>query len=311
MMSSGFIKRIINNTPYLAWLDDELNLSIVRDACPHRNYPLSSGHVKNGLLTCAYHGHQYSSSGEIQRIPGLDTCPKFRLKKYNYKIVSDLIFIQLNSDRDFPSFHFLNDYLTTQLEFKINAVPFNIIENTLDPFHVPFVHKPFVTNRLGKMVHLICKKVKNSFETLNINEGKQTGLFSQIFGSEDDIGYERYIHPGILQLEYKRSNTPLMLINTFLIPENEQITRVFLNVQYKPLPFKLGRVLKPFLNLYIKLITIQDIKILETQAENLKDLNLNTFANSEADYALSPLIEIIETNGNATEETFEINFKLP
>jgi nitrite reductase/ring-hydroxylating ferredoxin subunit len=45
------------------------------DACPHRTAALSEGRVRNGTLTCLYHGWQFSGrqDGNCVRIPHLET----------------------------------------------------------------------------------------------------------------------------------------------------------------------------------------------------------------------------------------------
>lgn len=53
------------------------------DACAHRQYPLSSGRVTDGVIRCGYHGFEYDASGVCQRVPGQDTIPaKARVTSY-------------------------------------------------------------------------------------------------------------------------------------------------------------------------------------------------------------------------------------
>ena len=40
------------------------------DRCPHRNYPLSDGRLRNGLLECPYHGWGFAADGACALVPG-------------------------------------------------------------------------------------------------------------------------------------------------------------------------------------------------------------------------------------------------
>src|SRR5215467_12434060 len=42
-----------------------------KDLCIHRGVPLSLGSIKDGRLTCAYHGWQYDRTGGCVHIPAL------------------------------------------------------------------------------------------------------------------------------------------------------------------------------------------------------------------------------------------------
>src|SRR5688500_7680554 len=51
------------------WRDAAGKPHLQADLCPHRNAPLSQGFVKDGLLTCAYHGVQIDGAGCIAGVP--------------------------------------------------------------------------------------------------------------------------------------------------------------------------------------------------------------------------------------------------
>lgn len=39
----------------------EHGVSVYRDRCPHQGYPLSQGELKDGVITCALHRHQFAA----------------------------------------------------------------------------------------------------------------------------------------------------------------------------------------------------------------------------------------------------------
>ncbi len=56
-------------TDYVLWRGTEGQLVATPDRCPHREAPLSLGEVKDGMLTCAYHGWGFSDGGRCVSIP--------------------------------------------------------------------------------------------------------------------------------------------------------------------------------------------------------------------------------------------------
>ena len=48
---------------------DDGKVSALEDFCPHRGAPLSLGFVKNGQLTCGYHGLQVKADGNVAAMP--------------------------------------------------------------------------------------------------------------------------------------------------------------------------------------------------------------------------------------------------
>ena len=54
---------------YVVWRAADGTLVGAPDRCPHREAPLSIGEVKDGILTCAYHGWSFGSAGTCVGIP--------------------------------------------------------------------------------------------------------------------------------------------------------------------------------------------------------------------------------------------------
>ena len=129
------------------------------DACPHRLAPLSEGRVdrEKGLLECSYHGWAFDSAGNCQRIPQVDAAVEESAKKsgrcnlqsYPVQVEKNVLWAWL-----WPE-----DCLTVagipeaHPETMVAGVPDNpttytrdlpygwdtLLENLVDPSHVPFV----------------------------------------------------------------------------------------------------------------------------------------------------------------------------
>src|SRR3954469_16283070 len=62
------------DTPLVAFRGTDGRAGVFVDRCPHRNYPLSQGHVTAaGTLECGYHGWRFDTAGRCVAVPGLAT----------------------------------------------------------------------------------------------------------------------------------------------------------------------------------------------------------------------------------------------
>jgi len=59
--------------PLVIYRDVKGELVALADVCPHRSAPLSMGKVRNGKLSCMYHGWQFGAKGACVDIPTLHT----------------------------------------------------------------------------------------------------------------------------------------------------------------------------------------------------------------------------------------------
>ena len=135
------------------------------DRCPHRLAPLSEGRIdESGNLMCSYHGWEFDTKGECQRIPQADN-PELIVEKsqnlcatvYPSRLENDLLWVWM--DADTPD---LADKTDLPLSSKIDASKGyvwssmvrdleydwqTLIENVADPSHVPFAHHGIQGNR--------------------------------------------------------------------------------------------------------------------------------------------------------------------
>lgn len=136
------------------------------DQCPHRLAPLSEGHIyeKTGNLMCAYHGWQFDQTGICTHVPQAEN-PEliaknqadFCLKAFPCKQVNQLLWVW--ADRQTPE---LAENTPLPLSPMIDAnqgfvwtnyvrdLAYDwqtLIENLVDPSHVPFAHHGIQGNR--------------------------------------------------------------------------------------------------------------------------------------------------------------------
>ena len=57
------------NEDFVIWRESNGGLIAAPERCPHRQAPLSHGHLENGCLVCPYHGWTFSEFGKCVNIP--------------------------------------------------------------------------------------------------------------------------------------------------------------------------------------------------------------------------------------------------
>ena len=57
------------------WRNENGEINVVEDRCPHRGARLSKGRVHRGRITCSYHGVQLNGEGVITETPATPDCP--------------------------------------------------------------------------------------------------------------------------------------------------------------------------------------------------------------------------------------------
>lgn len=133
-----------------------------RDRCPHRLVPLSQGRLNaQGLLECPYHGWSFSGNGDCEHIPqqveGSEgaTSPRACATTFKTAVAQGLLFVYPglpeNADRvTVPIIETMEESpedwtcLNTFRDVPYDA--FTLLENVIDPSHVPYTHH----NTVGK-----------------------------------------------------------------------------------------------------------------------------------------------------------------
>jgi vanillate O-demethylase monooxygenase subunit len=123
------------------------------DRCPHRFAPLSLGRVVGDQIQCGYHGLCFDRDGACVRVPGQDSVPRARARKYPLVERHGFAWIWLGdverADPDhIPDFHWMDDPAWAVAEgyhhFDANYQFVN--DNLLDLSHESFVHEETIGN---------------------------------------------------------------------------------------------------------------------------------------------------------------------
>ncbi len=132
------------------------------DRCPHRLVPLSEGRVnEQGHLECPYHGWAFAGDGQCVNLPQADANCKLSAERscavsLPAKVVQDMLFVYAgdptHADRvPVPLIEPLAAnpegwvVIDTFRDLPYDAL--TLLENVLDPSHVPYTHHKTVGNR--------------------------------------------------------------------------------------------------------------------------------------------------------------------
>ena len=132
--------------------DDNGQLGLLGEHCPHRGASLEYGDIEDGGLRCPYHGWLFSVHGHCLEMPAEPKDSKFcqKVKQLSYPVreLGGLIFAYLGPDGDNPPA--LPQYAPLldrggqrQVEPMRHADYnwFNFFENSADPAHVCVLHR--------------------------------------------------------------------------------------------------------------------------------------------------------------------------
>jgi len=133
----------------------------VQDICPHRSAPLSVGRIVNGVLECKYHGWQFEEEGKCTFIPSApDEKPKScnHASSFPVKEIYDAIWVYIGDpvgaeqlEKKFPHqfFRYMNSsgWATNFGQRDLHIDHGLMVENLLDPSHLPFTHEGTLAKR--------------------------------------------------------------------------------------------------------------------------------------------------------------------
>lgn len=268
------------------------------DRCPHRNVPLTTGAVVGAELQCGYHGWRFDRTGECTRVPGLCGEAAHRGRRVPSFATAErdgFVWVYATPDvepaREPYAFPHLGEagwhavYDVVEADATVHAVA----ENALDVPHTAFLHGGLFRNDSDdrQTIEVVVRRWHDRIEAQYIGEARPEGLVGRILapGGGEVEHYDRFILPGITEVEYKLSDRSHMVVSSALTPIRDFHTRLFTVVSFKlPLPAWLVKlVVKPI----ARRIFGQDKAMLALQRQSIERFGGERFVSTELD-ALGP-----------------------
>lgn len=166
--ASGPMSTSLLGDPLVLWRDLSGNAYCAADKCPHRSAPLSLGKVNGdtGHMECIYHGWQIDGSGKVVEIPAIleDKSIPSNAKVQVYPLYEQdgVVYVWPGSAEEASEGEKPPRDLTDSgvpladpsSGFVLSAVCLDLpidhalmVENLLDPAHVPFTHEGTIGSR--------------------------------------------------------------------------------------------------------------------------------------------------------------------
>ncbi len=265
----------------------------LQDRCPHRNFKLSEGYVKDGLLQCPYHGWVFNKDAEVVAIPSESKDFKFRKSRcataYEVLEQDDFIYVRLEKhpDMDRPPLampHYKEKTYKTVRLFNVfkNDVT-NCAENYVDVPHTVFVHDKIFRVSRDECVDATVTRKDGVVCVDYRNETDNMGWFSFLLNpKKEPIIHRDYFHtPNVTSVEYILAPGRSFYITSHCTPVNDQLTHVYTDLTYQFGPV-LNAIAGPMVKYQGQSVIDQDIKVLDTQMEVIQKYGVK-FSHSTAD----------------------------
>ena len=272
------IKRILAGVPIVIWRSAK-DILAAKDRCPHRNYPLSEGTIKDGNLICPYHGWEFSKEHVCSNIPGScaqGSFDKYKLEKIEVRILFDAIFVcfrpivQSNEEiiATLPPIPNNENFDFFWWEIKPSkARVYDALDNVLDPFHTNFIHDGFIrTSKKRQKVSQIIETRENSF-TVTYIQNADYGWMSKALEGARTKSTGTYYPPISFQGRWEGPKGLNLCVTIWFVPESDGFVRSIIR-------FSMAKHRGPkwFKETMIRLFLI---KVIEQDADALSQLSKN------------------------------------
>jgi len=219
------------------WWDYNANTwRVFDDQCPHRLARLSEGRIdEDGLLECPYHGWAFSGSGDCERIPQqvngrtAEASPRACVASLPISIQQGLLFVYPGQTEraaltPVPIVEAIEESPDDWIILDgFRDLPYDVLtllENVLDPSHLPYTHHRSVGNRsnAGPVELEVIKSGKQGFEGI-WEEGPRQGKL----GKQTTT----FIAPGLMWHDLTSSQFGRTLTVVYATPIRKGECRIF------------------------------------------------------------------------------------
>jgi phenylpropionate dioxygenase-like ring-hydroxylating dioxygenase large terminal subunit len=240
-ITPALTERWICGVPLVFFRDRDGRAVALDGTCPHRQYPLALGRLKDDVIECGYHGVAFGSDGRCVRVPGAEH-PQAAMRVRDYPLVErgGLIWIWPGDAERADPAKIVDWWLTdpgwvSVHDTKIvNARQSLVIDNLMDLTHEASLHATTLGNPAVIETPLITQTLDDCVRASRMMlDVPPPGLFAQMgLSGTIDRGQIAEFHPPglcltIVTAKPRQENTPTLRWTVLhaLTPETEDRTR--------------------------------------------------------------------------------------
>ena len=281
----------IHGEPFTIYKNNNEEIIIIYDKCPHQGASLAAGKIKDNCLVCPYHSFEFED-GNFCRIP---KSKKFisnkSVPRLETKIVDDIIYVKpykdLNNkeldvlkdirieipDPYLPPEHFDKNFRKISGEKTLNLNNEIITENILDMLHISTVHS------FGNIDFPLPYNIK--FENIDYFSGRtifqyKSGNYSisKQYAGEVVVHNEYYLPGTTITRVIAGSSIKVVMTTILPVSENKSVLywSVYRNFWNDYLPELCDMIIEFFMEKTLK----EDVNILEKVYNKNRTGNINT-----------------------------------
>jgi len=292
-LGSKPLARTLFDAPIVLFRTETGRAAALTDRCPHRNIPLSLGHVRGERIACAYHGWEMDTEGACRFVPSLVGEAESRSRRTPAHAVREqqgVVWVWGKPDdapdKDPHRFAMLRErgYTTVRRTVEAQGTLYSTLENALDVPHTAFLHRGLFRSESRGIT--ITAKVERSADRVvaeYLGEPRPPGIVARILSPSGGTvtHFDRFIMPSIAQVEYRIGDENHFLVDSVMTPVSDFVTKIYAVVSYRMrIP---GVVLRPLLTPLALRVFQQDAVILGRQSETIRRFGGESFASTEID----------------------------
>ena len=221
------LARTVADTPLVLFRDAAGRAVALLDRCPHRNYPLSEGHIVDGAVQCPYHGWRFGADGACVDVPGcaLDADEGQRLSAQPVEVreLPGAVLVRLEpGGPELPDLgpwgaadH--DHFWWSQGVWRGRAL--DALENVLDPFHTNFIHDGIIRRSNRRIpVRLSVEAGEDWIESIIEQPQPDMGWMSRMLEPPRDRSRTRLYSPTLVQARWEGPRGLTLCVTVFFTP---------------------------------------------------------------------------------------------
>lgn len=267
-------RRVLDQT-LVCFRDQDGGPVALRDRCLHRNAPLSAGRVRDGLLSCPYHGWTYDGRGRVVLIPSTGRSSDLCSPPYQTMERDGYVYVRLNRNvpagiAPFPMPHYgEGGWKNLRLQNRFASDVSNCVENFIDIPHTAFVHRAIFRSSSGERLTATVSRSNAEVHVTYRNERANLGTYRWFLNpAGNEIRHtDSFYVPNVTSVVYE-IGAKAFIITSQAVPVAAQETLVYTDLTYR---FGIFNALAaPFVRHHGQRIIDQDIEILRQQMEAIR-----------------------------------------